>query len=155
MHAPTVDDILDFLCESPLFADSKDGLLRDGLEAYQQGDSVKAIHVLVPQVEHILRNFLGRLGIPTRKTARRQPGITDAKNMNDVLADARMKEKLTENLWRYLAVVYVDRRGLNLRNDLAHGLAPRARFSKGTSDRVLHTLLALSLMRASQLKQEG
>jgi len=115
---------------------------------------VKAVHVLVPQVEHILRNFIGRMGIPTRKTIRNQPGITDAKNMNDVLADARMKEKLTENLWRYLAVVYVDRRGLNLRNDLAHGLVPPAGFKRHIADLVFHTLLALSLMRASQQNPE-
>lgn len=145
-YAPSVDDVLDFVCESPLFADSRDGLLRDGLEAYRQEDFVKAIHVLVPQVEHILRNFLGRLGIPTRKTVRNQPGVTDAKNMNDVLADARIRERLTENLWRYLAVVYVDRRGLNLRNDLAHGLVPRAGFKRHIADLIFHTLLALSLM---------
>jgi Domain of unknown function (DUF4209) len=154
-YAPTVDHILDFLSESPLFADERDGLLRDGLTAYQQEDFVKAIHVLVPQVEHILRNFLGRLGIPTRKTVRNHPGITDAKNMNDVLADARMREKLTENLWRYLAVVYVDRRGLNLRNDLAHGLVSPAVFKRNLADRIYHTLLALSLMRAPRQKPEG
>jgi len=154
-YAPTVDDILEFLCESPLFADSRDELLRDGLTAYQQEDFVKAMHVLVPQVEHILRNFLGRLGIPTRKTVRNHPGITDAKNMNDVLADERMRERLTEKLWRYLSVVYVDRRGLNLRNDLAHGLVPRAGFKRHIADLVFHTLLALSLMRAPKKKQEA
>ena len=111
---------------------------------------MKAIHVLVPQIEHLLRMFLGRLGIPTRKTVRNQPGITDAKNMNDVLADVRVKESLTENLWRYLAVVYIDRRGLNLRNDLAHGLVPRAGFKRSIADRIFHTLLALSRMRAPQ-----
>jgi hypothetical protein len=153
-YAPSVDDILDFVSESPLFADSRGGLLRDGLEAYRQEDFVKAIHVLVPQVEHILRNFLGRLGIPTRRTVRNQPGITDAKNMNDVLADARVRERLTENLWRYLAVVYVDRRGLNLRNDLAHGLVPRAGFKRRIADLIFHTLLALSLMRAQKQRPE-
>ncbi|MGA9885225.1 MAG: DUF4209 domain-containing protein [Candidatus Acidiferrales bacterium] len=153
-YAPTADNVLDFLCESPLFADSRDGLLKDGLEAYHQEDFVKAIYVLVPQIEHILRNFLGRVGIPVRKTVRNQPGITDAKNMNDVLADPRMRRVLTENLWRYLAVVYVDRRGLNLRNDLAHGLVPRAGFNRYVADRVFHTLLALSLVRAAQGKPE-
>jgi hypothetical protein len=152
-YAPTVDDILGFLCESPMFADTDAGLLREGLEAYQEDDLVKAIHVVVPQVELILRNFAGRLGIPTRKTGRQ--GITDAKNMNDVLADPRIKKKLTENLWRYLAVVYADRRGLNIRNDMAHGLMPRAAFGRRMGDLVFHTLLALSLMRAPDKKAEG
>jgi lysyl-tRNA synthetase class 1 len=154
-YAPTVDDILCFLCESPLFADAKDGLLRDGLEAYQQDDFVKAVHVLVPQVEYIVRHFAGRLGIPTRKTVKNRPGITDAKNMNDVLADDRIKQTLTENLWRYLAVVYSDRRGLNIRNNMAHGLVLRAAFGRRMGDLVFHTLLALSLMRASEKKPEG
>jgi hypothetical protein len=154
-YAPTVDDILGFLCESPLFADTELGLLREGLEAYQQDDFVKAVHVLVPQIELILRNFAGRLGIPTRKTVKNQPGITDAKNMNDVLADDRIKQTLTENLWRYLAVVYSDRRGLNVRNNMAHGLVPRAAFGRRMGDLVFHTLLALSLMRAPAKKAEG
>lgn len=154
-YAPTVDVILDFLCESPLFAESRDGLLRDGLLAFLQDDFVKAVHVLVPQVEHTLRHFLGMLGIPIRKTVRNRPGITDAKNMNDVLADARVRDKLTENLWRYLSVVYVDRRGLNLRNDLAHGLVPREGFKNHVADRVFHTLLAISLLRAPRKASGG
>jgi hypothetical protein len=114
---------------------------------------VKAVHVVVPQVELILRNFAGRLGIPIRKTGRQ--GVTDAKNMNDLFADPRIKETLTENLWRYLAVVYADRRGLNIRNDMAHGLIPRAAFARRMGDLVFHTLLALSLMRAPDKKAEG
>jgi lysyl-tRNA synthetase class 1 len=127
----------------------------EGLSAYAQGDFVKAIHVLVPQVEHILRIFFGHLGIPTRKTVRNKPGITDVKNMNEILGDARMQEKLTENLWRYLTLVYIDRKGgLNLRNDLAHGLVSPDSFNKHVADLVFHTLLALSLMRAPK-KSEG
>jgi hypothetical protein len=127
-------------------------LLRDGLLAYEQEDFVKAIHVLVPQVEDILRNFLGHLGRPTLKTVRGQPGIMDAKNMNDVLRDEQMRTVLTENLWRYLEVVYVDKRGMNLRNDLAHGLLAPNVFNRYVADRVVHTILALSLMRPAPSK---
>jgi lysyl-tRNA synthetase class 1 len=151
-YAPTTEDIFDFLSQSPLFAGSRNGLLRDGLLAYEQEDFVKAIHVLVPQVEDILRNFLGHLGRPTLKTVRGQPGIMDAKNMNDVLRDEQMRTVLTENLWRYLEVVYVDKRGMNLRNDLAHGLLAPNVFNRYVADRVVHTILALSLMRPAPSK---
>ena len=150
--APTTEDVLDFLCQSPLFVESRNGLLRDGLLAYEQEDFVKAIHVLVPQVEDILRKFLGHLGRPTLKTVRNRLGIMDAKSMNDILGDERMREVLTENLWRYLEVVYIDKRGLNPRNDLAHGLLAPDVFNRHVADRVFHTLLALSLMRATQTK---
>ena len=147
-YSPTVDEILDFLCHSPLFVDGKGGLLRDGLLAYQEEDFIKAIHVLVPQVEHALRTFLGKLGIPIRKTVRNHPGITDAKNMNDALTNPRMRSVLSENLWRYLTIVYIDRRGgLNLRNDLAHGLVSPHGLKRHMADRVFHTLLSLSLIR--------
>jgi len=154
-YTPTTEEILEFLCESPLFVESRIGLLRDGLLAYEQEDFVKAIHVIVPQLEQILRNFLGHLGRPTLKTVRNHPGIMDARSMNDILGDEQMRRVLTENLWRYLEVVYVDKRGLNLRNDLAHGLLPSGVFNRSLADRVFHTLLALSLMRASQQKGGG
>ncbi len=154
-YAPTTEKVLDFLCQSPLFAESRTGLLRDGLLAYEQGDFVKAIHVLVPRVEDTLRNFLGHMGRPTLKTVRGQPGIMDAKNMNDVLRDDQMRTVLTENLWRYLEVVYVDKRGMNLRNDLAHGLLAPNVFNRYVADRVFHTLLALSLMRERQTKPDS
>lgn len=153
-YHPTVESILDFLWESPLYAESRSELLGDGLSAYEQGDFVKAIHVLVPQIEHTLRHFVGRIGLPSRKSVRNHPGITDAKNMNDILSDPRVQEKLTENLWRYLTVVYIDRRGLNLRNNLAHGLTSATDFNRHVADLVFHTLLALSLMRAPKKATE-
>jgi hypothetical protein len=149
-YAPTVADIAAFLCESPLFSATDRTLLEIGLDAYEKGDSVKAIHVLVPQVEHVLRNFLAILGLPTLKTVRNHPGIMDAKGMNDILNDERIREVLTENLWRYLTVLYIDKRGLNLRNDLAHGLLGPNAFNKSMADRVFHSLLALSLIRAKK-----
>jgi len=149
----SVDDILKFLYESPLFVDSGKSLLREGLEAYEKEDFVKAIHVLVPQTEHILRNFLGILGVPTLKTVRNHPGIMDAKSMNDILSDERMRDVLSENLWRYLTVLYIEKKGgLNLRNDLAHGLLPPEAFNRQIADRVFHSLLALSLIREQQPK---
>jgi hypothetical protein len=70
--------------------------------------------------------------------------------MNDVLDDTRIRQILSENLWRYLAILYVDRKGgLNLRNDLAHGLLGPEMFNRNVADRVFHSLLALSVIRAT------
>ena len=150
-YNPSVDDILNLLYESPILAETRRELLREGLLAYQSGDFVKAIHVLVPQVEHTMRNFLGLLGIPTTKLVRGQTGIMDAKSLNDALIDERVRTALTENLWRYLFVLYGDRRGFNVRNNLAHGLIGPEGFNRHIADRVLHSLLALSLMRGQEV----
>jgi Domain of unknown function (DUF4209) len=136
-----------------LFTESRRELLREGLVAYEREDYVKAIHVLVPQVEQTLRNLLVLLRIPPEKTVKRHPGITDVKSMNDVLGDERVQQVLTENLWRYLAVLYIDRRGgLNLRNDLGPGLVGPNAFNRSIADRVFHSLLTLSLMRTPETK---
>ena len=55
----------------------------------------------------------------------------------------------------YLTVLYIDKRGLNLRNDLAHGLLPPSVFNRQIADRVFHSLLALSLIRVKSQKQGG
>lgn len=152
-YKPSIDDIFKFLHESPLFVDTDKGLLREGLEAYEKEDFVKAIHILVPQIEHILRTFLGVLGVPTLKNVRNHPGIMDAKSMNDILSDERMREVLKENLWRYLTVLFIEKKGgFNLRNDLAHGLLPPTAFNRQIADRVFHSLLTLSLIRERQPK---
>ena len=145
---PSVDDVMMFLTQSPVFANLRQELLRDGLVAYHQRDFVKAIHVLIPQIEHGLREFLGNLGVPTRKPVKNHPGVNEAKNMNDILVDKRLRSALHERLWRYLILVYVEKRGgLNLRNDVAHGLLDPAAFNQQIADYVFHTLLALSLVR--------
>jgi Domain of unknown function (DUF4209) len=144
---PSVDDILTVLYRSPLFLDSRRGILRDGLSAYLSKDHLKGVHVLVPQLEEMLRTLLVLMGIPPQKIVPRHPGITDVKNMNDALADPRVREVLTEDVWMYLTVLYLDRRGMNLRNDLAHGLVPVEGFNQPIADRIFHSLLVLSLLR--------
>ncbi len=144
---PTADDILAVLYQSPLFLESRRSILRDGLSAYLSKDHLKGIHVLVPQIEEMLRTLLALMGIPPQKSVPRHPGITDVKNMNDALGDPRVQQVLTENVWMYLTVLYIDRRGMNLRNDLSHGLVPAEGFNQPIADRVLHSLLVLSLLR--------
>lgn len=144
---PSVDDILAVLYDSPLFLESRRGILRGGLSAYLSRDHLKGVHVLVPQLEEMLRTLLVLMGIPPQKSVPRHPGITDVKNMNDALGDQRVQGVLTENVWMYLTVLFIDRRGINLRNDLAHGLVPVEGFNQHVADRVFHSLLVLSHMR--------
>jgi hypothetical protein len=143
----SVDDLMAFLYECPIFPTSRRPLLREGLSAYLNGDFLKAIHVLIPQVEESLRNFLALIGIPPVKNVLRHPGITDVKSMNNVLEDARVREKLPEYVWRYLTVLYVERIGFNLRNNLAHGLMPLEAFNEVMANWVFHSLLILSPIR--------
>jgi hypothetical protein len=151
----SADHFVDFIFQSPIFLESRQPLIQAGMQAYLDGDFIKAIHVLVPQVEDTLRSLAAKAGIPIYKTVRGASGITDVKSMNNVLEDARVRDMLGENLWRYLTVLYIDRRGLNLRNDLAHGLVSPQSFNQLIGDRVVHSLIVLGMIRAKAPVQQA
>ncbi len=119
--------------------------MTEGIQAYLAEDWVKAVHVLVPQVEEVLRALLSGVGVPVYKTGRN--GAMDLKNLGDTLSHVRIRKTLGEDRWRYLSAVYVDRRAINLRNNVAHGLLNDDAFNRPTADLVFHTLLLMSCFR--------
>ena len=66
-HSISAADVLTFLFKAPVFGEDRRNLIAEGLEAYLNGDYVKTIHVLIPQIEHGLRSLLGFLGVPINK----------------------------------------------------------------------------------------
>ena len=108
--------------DCPLIPADRASLYREGLAAFDSQDYVKCIHVLVPQIENSLRELLTILGGSSTKSE--EDGAFELKNMNDVLHEPRVREALDEKLWSFLKVLYADKRGMNLRNLVAHGVAP-------------------------------
>jgi hypothetical protein len=150
----SAEDVVSFVYQSPIFLESRRALVQSGVQAYLDGDFIKGIHVLVPQVENTLRSLAAMSGIPVYKTVHGASEITDVKSMNNILEDQRVRSMLTEDLWRYLTVLYIDRRGLNLRNDLAHGLVNTESFNPLICDRVIHSLMVLGMMRPTSAEGE-
>lgn len=141
--------ILPFLFKSPLFDPARTGLLEQGIEAYFANDQVKAIHVLLPQIEHCLRRLLGMLGRPTNKHRRSDLGIMVEKSLNDILDyEMTLRQCLGGDATTYLQILLCDSRGFNLRNNVAHGLMDSEGFHRLFGDRLIHVLLFFSLLRA-------
>lgn len=141
------ESLLDFLRGGAAFADRDNRLLSHGLQLYLSGDYAGAIHVLVPQAEAVLRECLRLAGSATTAITRENQAVMNEKPMGVVLQDEALKNLLGNDVITYLSLVYNDPRGMNLRNELAHGLAPYSVFNRLTADTVLHTLLVLSLVR--------
>lgn len=142
----SVDDLCAFVFVSPAFGSTQHALVRQGLEYYLAGDVVGTAHVLVPQIEQALRRIVMLAGGSHLKTAR--GGGFRYRLLDDLLRDPVTETVLGTRIVRYLQVLLTDQRGLNLRNDIAHGLLPDDRFTPVVADRLVHVLLVLGLVRA-------
>ena len=132
------------LFDSLLIPSDRVTLFQEGLQAFEQRDFVKCIHVLVFQVENSLRELLKLLGRPVTKST--DDGY-QPKNMNDVLHDPAVKDALDPKLWSFLKVLYTDNRGMNLRNLVAHGVAPAGAFNQVNAALVVQSVVFLALIR--------
>lgn len=139
------------LFDSLLIPPDRVTLFREGLLAFEQEDYVKCIHVLVFQVENSLREVLRILGRPVSK---RTDDGNQPKNMNDVLHDPVVKDALDPKLWSFLKVLYSDHRGMNLRNLVAHGVAPAGAFNQVNAALVVQSVVFLALIRDEAMSVE-
>jgi hypothetical protein len=137
-----VEALLAFLVQSPLYPPHAHGLLRAGLDAWFVGDFVKAVHVLVPQVEAALREMLKTMGESPMKPNSREGGF-ETLGMGTVLMTESFKTKVHPTFRLHLRALYTSPKGINLRNKLAHGLAGPDAFGQGMANWVVHTLLAI------------
>jgi Domain of unknown function (DUF4209) len=120
-------------------------LLMEGVTAWYDHDFVKAVHVLVPQVEVGLRGIASKLGRPTTKPHSTVAGVNVAIGMGDILYSKEISENLGADLTLHFLTLYADPRGFNLRNDIAHGLLRADRIHFQLASRVMHTLLVLGI----------
>ena len=80
------------------------------------------------------------------------------KTLNDILEkESVIRECLGEDVVMYLRVFLCDPRGLNVRNNVAHGLMEAEQFNRSISDRLLHIVLLLAGIRGVERrsKEEG
>ena len=111
-----------------------------------------AAHLLVPQFEDALRNLLENIGGSVLKKGRN--GDLPLKLLDDLLRDPLMNEFLGEDLMLYFRVLYTDQRGWNVRNRICHGMFSSNEFGAPITDRVVHSLLCLALVREEESNNE-
>ena len=145
--AVTLDDLLNHLRQSPIFPEAGLTMLGAGLEAYLRDDHLAAAHLLVPQIEAAIRHLLHLCGGNLWKPHR--GGGLMLKNLEDVLREDVILKSLKEDNVLYLRLLLTDQRGWNVRNGVCHGLFTAESFGRGMTDRLLHALLLLSLIRNS------
>jgi hypothetical protein len=139
------DAIVDFLGESQLFLPRLRGFLEVGVEAWFAGDDMKAIHILVPQVEAAVREMLIASGASPMKINDRDGGFQHF-GMGTVLVHETLIKSMDPTLRLHLRSLYTAPKGHNLRNELAHGLATPSLYGRGLANWVIHSLLAIRVI---------
>ena len=147
------ESISEYLFRSPVFRTERKELINARLSAHFSADYVKAIHVLLPQIEEACRVLLGLLGEPVTRVKGQNKGILHQKNLSEILAEPAVHATLREDALLYLKAFLTEPIGLNIRNRLCHGLMRAIEFTRLLSDRFVHVVLMLALVRATPLSK--
>lgn len=141
-----LEKLIAALSKSPFFAKDREPLLREGLGAWLAEDAVKAIHVLVPQLEAALRDLLAASGASVMIHDPNTGGFK-AIGMGAILDQDVFRTPALKNIRFHLRALFCDPRGINLRNHLAHGIAHPGMFNMGLANWAMHALFLVGILR--------
>lgn len=112
-----VKKIVDASCAIP---EGRKESYAKGLMFGFSGDFLTALSILVPQIENAVRYLAVECGEPVYNM--NEEGIEEIKTMHAVLDLEGVKESLDEDLIFALNTIFCSKFGLNMRNNMAHGM---------------------------------
>jgi hypothetical protein len=136
---------VNYLFRSPIFKEDRRQIIQQGIEEYSKGNHMEAVHLLIPQIENAIRVLVETAGGSVLKPVR--GGGFHLKVLDDLLREPLLTQVFGEDTIFYFSTVLVDQRGWNLRNCVCHGLCDASDFGPRMSDRIIHILLCLALVR--------
>lgn len=140
------EQISKFIENSPIINNDRFEIINKGLEAYFKKDFLITIHLLIPQIEEAIRNIIEFTGGNVLKPSKGGGGY-HLRTFDEILRDDIIKKVLGEDTADYFRILFTDQRGWNIRNIVCHGMASPNIFNYETSDRIIHALLCLGLIK--------
>lgn len=113
-------DFVGLASQSPIVPKGRAGLFGKALFAGYDRDFVSALHLLIPQIEHMVRVHLKQAGAKT--TNLDKDGIENENGMSTLMDLPEAEQVFGKDLAFELKTLFCDSFGPNLRNELAHGL---------------------------------
>ena len=124
-------DFVNLARQSPIVPIGRELLFGKALFAGYDRDFVTALHILVPQIEHMVRYHLKQAGVQTTNID--SNGIENENGLSSLMDLPETKEIFGEDLNFEIRALFCVPFGPNLRNNLAHGLLDdRACYSPDT-----------------------
>ena len=123
-------DFVNLARQSPIVPIGRELLFGKALFAGYDRDFVTALHILVPQIEHMVRCHLKQAGVQT--TNLDGNGIENEIGLSSLMELLQTEKIFGEDLCFEIKALFCDPFGPNLRNKLAHGLLDdKACYSSG------------------------
>jgi hypothetical protein len=119
-HRFTESDLLEVVGRSPIVPAGRERLFSKALFAGFEHDFIGALHILVPQVEHMVRYHLKQRGVHT--TTIDKDGVETENGLSTLLDRAEAASIFGDSLKFELQSLFTQPFGPNLRNQVAHGL---------------------------------
>jgi hypothetical protein len=142
--APIEEEMVAFLAEGPIEPDRAQRFA-EAFGYYWRGEYDAAGHLLAPRIEGAIRHLCVELGIPVTKPPRgAEPG--GVVTLGSLLDDLRAR--MDESWRRYLAHLLSDPLGLNLRNEIGHGLIPAVDQQRAAL--LIHSVCYLAALRFTE-----
>jgi Domain of unknown function (DUF4209) len=119
-HRLSEDDLLSITSNSPIVPSGRERLFAKALFAGYERDFIGALHLLVPQIEHMVRWHLKAANVKT--TNLDKSGIENENGLSTLVDLPEVAQIFGEDLAFEIKALFCDAFGPNLRNELAHGL---------------------------------
>jgi hypothetical protein len=119
-HRLCESDFVAIAGSSPIVPQGRERLFGKALFAGYDKDFVVAIHLLVPQIEHMVRWHLKAAGIKTTNLDKN--GVENENGLSTLIELPEVTQIFGEDLSFELRALFCDAFGPNLRNEIAHGL---------------------------------
>ena len=119
-HRLSEADFVALARQSPIVPMGRELLFGKALFSGFDRDFITALHLLVPQVEHMVRCLLKRVGEKT--THLDSTGIETENGLSALMDTPKVEKIFGRDLSFEIKALFCDSTGPNLRNELAHGL---------------------------------
>ena len=137
------EQVADQLCSSLWLSDTNIFLIREAVQLLFEGRYAGFMHIAVPTYESIFRRLFGYHDISTTVLSM-QDNSQKERIFGEFLSMQIVKDNIPKRLLEMTKVVFTEQLGLNLRNNIAHGLCEIRDFEKNDAYIVLGMLILIT-----------
>jgi len=141
-----IDIILSKIVHNNIIEKKRLKYINSGLMKFAENDFLSSIHILVFQIEGVLRDLLIKLGEPSQKIMSNSDEFYSLGQIIDRIRQKFNDDNPLVEILKLIEVFLVDKRAANIRNLIAHGYFPYEQNNIGVAILLIFILLRLSVL---------